>query len=667
MFDQLFSPITVNRLRIKNRIAYPSLGLLYSYDRKINDRYMHFFREIARGGAGIVTVGPVGIDFVGSGIVTLAISDDDAIPPFRKLTDMIRGEGASPWIQLFHAGAYAYPITINNQQPLAPTALFSKYSKSTPREMSVDDIHTTQKAYADAAHRAKQAGFDGVEILASAGYLITQFLSPLKNKRSDAYGGSLENRLRFPCEVLNMVRERVGSDFPMTIRMAGNDFVPGSNTDEETPLIARAYEKAGVDMINVTGGWHESRVPQLPMELPRGCYSYLALNIKKAVSVPVMASNRIATPYDAEDILANGFADMVNLGRVLIADPQWPTKAFQGKADEIRPCVGCSQGCTDSVFSGQPVYCIGNPRAGYEGQREIHKTTSPKRIMVVGAGVAGLEAAVTAAQIGHTVSIHEKKDRIGGQLWIAGTPPNKQELWEFARYYEAMIRKYSIPLHLSCEVTLDSIQQEKPDHVILAEGAQPLMPPIPGFERPEVLSSWTVLDKNPPLGREVAVIGGGAVGIETALFIAHKGTLTPETLHFLFTYDAVPPHKLREYMFRGSSNVTVFEMLDKAGNGIGKSTKWVAMGNLERYGVNVITGAKVTSFSDGVLRFEKEGKPLEKKFDTLVVAAGSRPVKVLAEQLEANGIPFTAVGDGVRPGKLDDAIHGGFLAARQLT
>lgn len=666
MFDLLFSPITVNRLRIKNRIAYPSLGLLYSYDRQINDRYMQFFREIARGGAGIVTVGPVGIDFVGSGIVTLALCDDEAIPAFKKLTDMIREEGASPWIQLFHAGAYAYPITINNQKPLAPSALFSKYSKTTPKEMSIDDIKATQKAYADAAERAKKAGFDGVEILASAGYLVTQFLSPIKNRRTDAYGGSLENRLRFPCEVLTQVRKRVGGEFPMTIRMAGNDFVPGSNTDEETPLIAKAYEKAGVDMINVTGGWHESRVPQLPMELPRGCYSYLALNIKKAVSVPVMASNRIATPNDAEDILTNGFADMVNLGRVLIADPQWPIKAAQGKADEIRPCVGCSQGCTDSVFSGKPVYCIGNPRAGYEGERKIHKTTTPKRIMVVGAGVAGLEAAVTASQMGHQVSIYEKKDRIGGQIWIAGAPPNKQELWEFARYYEAIIKKLSIPLHLSCEVTLEMIQKENPDHVILAEGAQPLMPPIPGLENPDVLSSWTVLDKNPLLGREVAVIGGGAVGIETALFIAHKGTLTPDMLHFLFTYDAVPPLKLKEYMFRGSSRVTVFEMLDKAGAGIGKSTKWVAMSNLERYGVTVITGSKVTSVDQGTLRYEKDGKRMEKKYDTIVVAAGSRPVKALAELLESQGIPFTSVGDSVRPGKIDDAIHGGFLAALNL-
>lgn len=666
MFHHLFQPITVNGLTIKNRIAYPSLGLLYAYDRKLNDRYYNFYREIAKGGAGVVTVGPVGVDYLGSGIATLAITDDEEITAFKKLTDIVKEEGSSPWIQLFHAGAYSYPMIIGNQQPMAPSAVFSKYSKTTPREMSIEDIKNTQKAYADAAERAKAAGFDGVEILASAGYLITQFLSPLKNKRTDEYGGDLENRLRFPTETLRLVRQRVGSDYPVTVRIAGNDFVPGSNSDEETPVIAKAYEAAGVDMISVTGGWHESRVPQLPMELPRACYAYLALNIKKAVSVPVMASNRITSPKDAEDILANGFADMVNLGRVLIADPFWPQKAKEGRAEEIRPCVGCSQGCTDSVFSGKPVYCIGNPRAGFEGERTIKPTDSPKNIMVVGAGMAGLEAAVTAAQRGHSVSIYEKSDRIGGQIWIAGTPPGKQELWEFAHYYSAMIKKHSIPLHLGTTVTLEMIRAQKPDHIIIAEGAKAMIPPIKGLDEPEILSAWDVLEKNPSLGKEVAVIGGGAVGIETALFIAHKGTITPEMLHFLFAYDAVPTDKLKEYMFRGSSNVTIFEMMDRAGNNIGRSTRWVAMSNVERYGIKVITGAKVLSADHGTLSYETTDGLSEKHFDSIVVAAGSKSVKTLTSQLDQAGISYTPVGDGVKPGKLDDAIHGGFLAALNI-
>ena len=239
--------------------------------------------------------------------------------------------------------------------------------------MTLEDIQEVQNRFVQAALRAKAAGFDGVEIIASAGYLVSQFLSPLRNLRTDAYGGSFENRTRFPRELIEKMRAALGKDYPITIRMAGNDFVPGSNSDTETPEIARVYERAGVDAINITGGWHESRVPQLPMELPRSAYAYLALNIKRAVSVPVMASNRITDPATAEKILTDGYADMVNLGRVLIADPEWPLKAFEGRADEIRPCVACSQGCTDQVFSGQPVFCIGNPRAGFRNRAKHSK------------------------------------------------------------------------------------------------------------------------------------------------------------------------------------------------------------------------------------------------------------------------------------------------------
>ncbi|MCP4687237.1 MAG: NADH:flavin oxidoreductase, partial [Desulfobacterales bacterium] len=315
MYDYLFRPIRINRLEIKNRIAYPSLGLLFSYDRKLNDRYYHFFAEIARGGAGIVTVGPVGVDYIGSGIAMLGLDNDEAVPSFRKLTDSIKEGGARPWIQLFHGGAYVYPFIIDNQQPIAPSPIFSNYSKTVPREMTIEDIRNTIEAFASAAERAKEAGFEGVEIIGSAGYLITQFLSPLKNQRQDEYGGSFENRVRFPRELLQHVRTRLGDDYPLTIRMAGNDFVEGSNTDAETRRIAKVYEECGVDALNVTGGWHESRVPQLPMTLPRSGYAYLARNVKDAVSIPVMASNRITTPDEAETIIKEGGADMVNLGR----------------------------------------------------------------------------------------------------------------------------------------------------------------------------------------------------------------------------------------------------------------------------------------------------------------------------------------------------------------
>ncbi len=666
MYSYLFSPIRINKLEIKNRIAYPALGLLYSHDRKLNDRYFHYFREKAAGGAGIVTVGPVGVDFIGSGLLVLSLAEDGAIADFRKLADTIRNEGASPWVQLFHAGAYSHPIIIDGQTPIAPSPVYSIYSKITPREMTLHDIREVQSAFVRAAVRARAAGFDGVEIIASGGYLITQFVSPLRNQRTDDYGGSFENRLRFPRELIEDVRAALGSDYPITVRTAGNDFVPGSNTDAETPLIAQVYEKAGADAINVTGGWHETRVPQLPMELPRSAYAYLALNIKKAVSVPVMASNRIADPETAEKIIKDGYADMVNLGRVLIADPQWPKKAMEGRAHEIRPCVACSQGCTDQVFSGMPVFCVGNPRAGFEGERNIIRTDSPKNVMVVGAGAGGLEAAVTAAIAGHRVEIYEKAGEIGGQLRLAGAPPHKQELLEFIRYYRAMINKYAIPLHLNTEVNIALLKEKQPDHVIVAEGAEAVIPPIEGVDSSCVLSAWDVLGKNPLLGRSVAVIGGGAVGLETALFVAAKGTINPETLHFLFAYEAESVERMRELMFHGTSRVTVFEMLPKAGVDVGRSTRWVLFDNLKRFDIKILTGAKVNSIRQGKVLFEKDGKKDEMHFDQMILASGSRPVKRLSVEMQNLVIPFDVVGDCIRPGKINDAIHGGFLAALKI-
>ena len=384
MYTKLFSPIQINSLQIKNRIAYPSLGLLYSTDGQLNDRYYNYFAERAGGGAGLVTVGPVGVDFIGSGAIALSLSHDDAIADFKKLTTIIKDGGARAWVQLFHAGAYSHPMFIDGQQPMAPSAVYSRYSQTTPREMTIEDILQTHESFAQAALRAREAGFDGIEILASAGYLVSQFLSKKTNQRTDNYGGSFENRVRFARELIELLRKRLGPEYPLTIRMAGNDFVRDSNTDTETPQFATVYETAGVDAINVTGGWHESRIPQLPMHLPRAAFAFLSLNIKKVVSVPIIASNRISDPASAEQIIRDGYADMVNLGRVLIADPQWPRKAFEGRVDEIRPCVGCSQGCTDEVFSGRPVFCVGNARAGFERERQISISDSPKKVMVVG-------------------------------------------------------------------------------------------------------------------------------------------------------------------------------------------------------------------------------------------------------------------------------------------
>lgn len=662
MFKTLFSPILINKTEIKNRIAYPSMGVLYSVDEKLNDRYFNYYVERAKGGAGIVTVGPVGIGLLGVGLGAPSIASDDSLPSFSKLATAIRNAGARAWIQLYHGGAYVRPVQIGGQQPIAPTAHYSKFSGSEAREMTMEDIKNVQEAFIASAERAKKAGFDGVEIIASAGYLICQFLSPLTNKRTDEYGGSFENRVRFIREIIEQMRQRLGSDYPITIRMAGNDFVPGSNTDLETPDFAKVYEKAGVDAINVTGGWHESKVPQLTMEVPRGAFTYLAQNIKNVVSIPVMASNRITDPYLAEEILCNGSADMVNLGRVLLADPYWPIKAQAGYPESIRPCVACLQGCMDELFDIKPVQCIVNPQAGFEGERSIPKASQPKNVMVIGAGPGGLEAAFRAAKAGHHVELYEKSYYIGGQLCIAGAPPHKQELWDLLRYYQEMLLRHKVDIILNTEVDLELVKQRTPDYVIAAEGAEFIVPEIEGINNDQVIPAWDVLRDNVPLGRKIAVIGGGSVGLETAYLIASKGTITPDTLYFLFKHEAATPERLRELVFKGNKEVTVFESMPRAGKDVGKSTKWGLFDNLDKHGVKIISGAKVVSFNKGILIFEKDGQQHSLSFDNVVNATGSRSVRKVADMLESTGIPFSVIGDSVRPGRIFDAIHEAYLA-----
>jgi len=463
------------------------------------------------------------------------------------------------------------------------------------------------------------------------------------------------------------MRKRLGHDYPITIRMAGNDFVPGSTTDSETPMIAKIYEEAGIDAISVTGGWHESTVPQLAMNLPRGAFAFLAKAVKDAVTIPVIASNRISDPYMAEHLIKDGYTDMVNLGRVLIADPYWPRKAEKGIPEEIRPCLACSQGCTDEFFSGRPVICLANARAGFEGERNIQHTSSPKKILVIGAGPAGLEAAYRAAEAGHKVDLYEKSNDIGGQIWIAGTPPHKQELLELIRYYDAMLIKYEVNMHLETEVTPELIKKLKPDFIIAAEGAAPATPPIEGLSDDTVITSWDVLEHDPILGKKIAVIGGGAVGLETAEFLAEKGTIDPETLYFLFKYRAESDERLHELIKNGSKDITIFEMQSKVGKDVGKSTKWILLGNIEDYNVQIITEAKVLSVKNNTVKYEKNGEIHQLEFNNIVNAAGSKSIRKIADMLDSTGIPFSVIGDSVRPATILQAIHEGFQAAMKCS
>jgi len=668
MFPALFEPIRIGPMEIPNRILMPAMGTMFSLDQKLNEKHCRFYERRAEGGAGVIVIGPVGVDFIGSGGIMLSLQDDAYIPAFRALAGRVRAQGSRAMVQLFHAGRYSFSMFLKGAEPVAPSAVRSRYTGEVPREMTLEDIEQVQAAFAAAAARAREAGLDGVELIGSAGYLISQFLSPVTNRRADAYGGSFENRARFPVETIRRVRAAVGDDFAVTIRVAGNDFVQGGNSNQEQARYCRLFQEAGVDAINVTGGWHEAFVSQLTMEVPRGGYAYLAAGIRRAVGVPVVASNRITDPFTAESILREGNADMVALGRVLVADPDWPRKAREGRPEEIRPCVGCMQGCMDRIFQGNPLCCLVNPEAGLEEEREIRPASRPKRVMVVGAGPAGMEAARVAALAGHRVELYEQAPRIGGQVLLAGTPPGRQEFLSFVDYYRVVLPKAGVKVRTGATVDAQTVREAAPEALIVAEGAGPIVPRIPGVDLPFVITSWDFLRGRAPLGRRVAVIGGGAVGLETALLVAKIGTLTAAQLEFLMFHRAETDETLHELLHRGSKEVTVFEMLARAGQDVGKSSRWVLMKELGDRHVTVRTQTRVEAIEpDGSVVTSSEGEGTRREpFDTVILAVGSAPRHELSEALRKEGIPFQTVGDCNSPRKILDAVHEGYLAALGL-
>ncbi|MEZ4568433.1 MAG: FAD-dependent oxidoreductase, partial [Desulfobacterales bacterium] len=433
---------------------------------------------------------------------------------------------------------YNFSFFLNGKQPVAPSAVASRMTGETPKALEKDEILQIIDNFAQAARRVKKAGFDAVEVLSGTGYLISEFLSPLTNQRTDEYGGSLENRMRFGLEVVRAIRDQVGPDFPIIVRMNGNDFMPGGQGRDELREYARALaEQAGVDAICVNVGWHEARVPQITAAVPRGAFAYLSRGIKEVVNVPVIASHRINDPDTARELISDGMCDMVAMGRSLIADPDLPEKAQEGREEEIVHCIACAQGCFDNLFKLKHVECLCNPRAGYECEGACTLARTPKKVMVIGGGAAGMSAAIAAADRGHQVSLYEKDTELGGQLHLAGAPPGREEFIELAYDLETQVYYRDIDIHLDAVVDAAVIEAET-DHVILATGAAPMTPPIPGVEQPLMWFRPDVLEDRVYTGKRVVIVGGGA---ETALFLAEKGTLSADVLKFLFVNKAETP------------------------------------------------------------------------------------------------------------------------------
>jgi 2,4-dienoyl-CoA reductase (NADPH2) len=620
----LFEPIRIGKMELKNRIVMPTMGLGY-----MGKRLTNFYVERAKGGVGFIVIGPTAINRENPSVVN--IFDDGFILELRKLAEAIQTHGPSVALQLWHPGRYGFGKLVSASDIPAPI-----FTKRKPRALTIPEIKEIEDEFAEGASRTKKAGFDAVEILCGTGYLISQFLSPSTNKRKDEYGGDLENRMRFLLEIIEKTRMKIG-DFPLICRISGDEFVEGGNTITEQKIIAKALEDASIDALNVNVGWHESRVPQMTMAVPRGGFVYLVQGIKETVNMPVIASHRINDPILADRIISEGKADMVAMARPLIADPELPNKAKEGRFEDIRPCIACNQGCFDSLFKGRAVTCFMNPLAGKEEKYKIERAKISKNIIVVGGGPAGMETAMVAALRGHKVTLYEK-NKLGGQLNFAALPPGREEFENVPVYFQTQLNKLGVNIKRE-EATVDLVMEDSPDAVIIATGSTPLIPEMEGIDEAiaegRVVTAHEVLSGK-DVGDDIAVVGGGGIGVETAIFIASK-----------------------------SKKVTLIEMLKRVGSDIGSSTRWTRMQALSKFNVNVMRETKTVGITNEGLMVEKGGKKEIIKADTIVLAVGMKPDRKLLDDLKGK-IEVHAIGDCVEPKKGLDAVHAGFEVARKI-
>ena len=670
-YPHLFEPLDLGFTTLKNRIFMASMHMRFELMGQAADRAAAFYAERAKGGAALIITGgyapnPQGVMDAGAHY----LNAPDQVEEQKKIPDAVHAAGGKIALQILHAGRYAKVDDL-----VGPSDLPSPINPREVHALTTDEVEQTVEDYVNCAALAQDAGFDGVEIMGSEGYLITTFCAPRTNNRTDEWGGSFENRIRFPIEIVRRVRERVGRDFIILYRISALDLIEDGLTGDETEILAREIEKAGADILTTGIGWHEARIPTIAHMVPRGGWRHAARRIKNAVNIPVAATNRINTPETGEELLANGDADVVALGRQMLADPHFANKAEAGRGDAINTCIGCNQACLDYIFADKPSSCLVNPFAGRELDIVRKKSAAPNKLAVVGAGPAGMSAALTAAECGHAVTLFEGSGELGGQFNLAKRIPGKEDFDDSIRYFRSRLGEESVDVRLNARPTADDLSSGGFDHVIVSTGVTPRALDIEGADRENVISYIDALLERKPVGEKVAIIGSGGIGFDVAEFITNPHNQLPVPIDEFLAHWGIdkahiaPGGTMAPVREAPTRTVTMLQRTEsRPGKTLGLTTGWVVRSELKSRGVNNITGATYNRIDGDGVHITIGGEDSLIPADTVIVCAGQESDNALYNDLTAAGVPATVIGGAEKSAGLDalGAIRQGTEAALAL-